>query len=235
MHTDNLRSLMTDLELCVGLVRELAELLEQHPEAERSPRVEEIVRTLCGRSRFLQLPRMLLRAHAELGEATGGLRISREMLEAQAIDRLRATHGKLSEVNSTAETAAMAIMNGVDEALGLVDQVDPSSDGGRAAQERLRGALMDLYNHLQFQDITSQQIQGVAGQLSTIESRLTLVAKMFEPGAHPEEVADEVAAAADDADAHGSQSLAYNPDAVFQQGGARQSDVDATLAQVKGA
>lgn len=233
VHQD-LRTLMADLEYSVGLVKELAILLEQHPAGPPPPRVDEIVRALSGGTQLMQLPRLLLRAHAEIGEAMGSLRISREMLEAQAIDRLRATHGKLSEVNSTAETAAMAIMNGVDEALGLVEQVNPGDEAGRGAQDRLRTTLMDLYNHLQFQDITSQQIQGVAGQLNSVEQRLTQVARMFEPGSDGDGDGDTDQAQPAAADAHAdSTSLAYNPDAVFQHGGARQADVDAAIAAAK--
>jgi hypothetical protein len=215
MHT-----LMGDLEHGVGLVRELVDHLET---VAPNTRVGEILDALRERPRFLELPGLLVRAHAELAEAMGSLRSSREMLEAQAIDRLRATHGKLSEVNTTAETAAMAIMNGVDQALGLVEQVNAGDDAGRTAQDQLRAVLLDLYNHLQFQDITSQQLQGVGAQLQTVEDRLQVVAGMFDPRAARQEVGAE-------GDSSDSTALAYNPDAVFQQGGARQADVDATIA-----
>ncbi len=57
---------------------------------------------------------MLLRAHAEITEILGGIRLTREAIEAHAVERIRETQSKLTDVTSTTESATLELMNGLD-------------------------------------------------------------------------------------------------------------------------
>jgi hypothetical protein len=229
MTTRILHDLAADLQHGLGLVHQLIVDVEGHRAgALEEARLEETVRALQNGLRFMELPTLLLRAHAEIGEAVGSLRISRELIEGQTIGRLRLTNGKLGEVNTTAETAAMALMSGVDAALQHVEAIDPDDAAVTAgARDALRDELFGLYGHLQFQDITSQQLQGVAAQLAQLEARLLLVAGLFEPGVlAPDASAGELP--------EDTSALPYNPDAVLHTSQRRQADIDALVASVRG-
>ena len=223
----DIRALAAELETSSRLVRQLLDDLESvGGRDDVSPRVHDIVQQLRDRPLFEHLPTMLLRAHAEIGEALGCLRVSREALQAQIIDKLRSTQGKLDEVNSAAESAATALMDGLDSALAKVDALD-AADGpdSKPIRDALREELSTLYNHLQFQDITSQQLQGVAANLSAAEDRLDAVAKLFE---HPVP-ADVLGERAVD-----GTRLAFNGDASMRNAAERKAEADALVAAAKG-
>jgi uncharacterized phage infection (PIP) family protein YhgE len=134
---------------------------------------------------LLDLPDVLLRACSEINSVLANLRRSRDMLEQSTVEKLQQTNSKLQEVTSATETAATDMLDGLDRALGMVDELDTESESnpGRAAEVRgdLRNELFSLMNCLQFQDITTQQINYASSVLVDMEHRLAELAKLFDP------------------------------------------------------
>jgi chemotaxis regulatin CheY-phosphate phosphatase CheZ len=134
---------------------------------------------------LLDLPDVLLRACSEINSVLANLRRSRDMLEQSTVEKLQQTNSKLQEVTSATETAATDMLDGLDRALGMVDELDAESETNpqRAADVRgdLRNELFSLMNCLQFQDITTQQINYASSVLVDMEHRLAELAKLFDP------------------------------------------------------
>ncbi len=136
------------------------------------------------------LPNILERANQQIIGVLSRLRESRAALQSSAIEKLHVTHDKLREVTSATEDAAINIMDACDRATGLVDELDaidaqPTPDRAKAGE--LRGTLRDelflMMGALQFQDITSQQLNHASAVLVEMEQRLNEVAKLFDSGA----------------------------------------------------
>jgi hypothetical protein len=131
------------------------------------------------------LPAMLLRAYSEICGVLQSLRSSRDALEQATIEKLHHTNAKLHEVSSATEVAATGMLDGLDRALAMVDELDTldSSGDARAAEVRgqLRDELFQAISGLQFQDITTQQLNYASSVLVDMEQRLAEVAKAFDP------------------------------------------------------
>jgi hypothetical protein len=84
----------------------------------------------------------------------------------------------------------------------------------------LRNKLFDLMNHLQFQDITRQQLNFASSVLLDTEHHLAQIAAAIEPTAGPLTVA-----AADD-----PNKGTYDPRATTQDAAARQAVADQVVA-----
>jgi hypothetical protein len=139
-----------------------------------------------GEDGAMSLPEILLHAHREITGMLDGLRRSRAMIENAALERLRRTHEKLREVNSATELATTDILNSLDRALTLIDDLDPAAQGGaRAAHDgsvcaQLRDEVHRVIGCLQFQDITAQQIGYASTVLQDLEERLDAIAEMLD-------------------------------------------------------
>jgi len=135
-----------------------------------------------------RLPQQLLRAYGEIGAILTRLRESRGVLEQAHMDKLAHMHSKLREVTSATETAATDILNGLDRSIAMVDELDTLGEGNepspRAAEIRsaMRDELFGLMNHLQFQDITTQQLAHASSVILEMEDRLSLLMKYFNSG-----------------------------------------------------
>ena len=129
---------------------------------------------------------ILTGTYTEILEVVASLRKSRGLLEEAAVERLQNTNQKLAEVNSATEAAATGMLDGLDRALELVDDLDATEkgEGGSDDKSSIRGELRDelheLMNLLQFQDITSQQLGYASGVLADIEERMLGLAKIFD-------------------------------------------------------
>jgi uncharacterized phage infection (PIP) family protein YhgE len=136
---------------------------------------------------FAELSRTLLRAYAETAGIVGRFRETAGMLDSSGIDKLQAMHGHLREVSSATETATHGILDGLSRAVTLVEKLDDDasvSDGERHKMvASLREELNGVVNHLQFQDITAQQLKHIETQLGEMNRRITQVVKIFAPPA----------------------------------------------------
>ena len=87
---------------------------------------------------------------------------------------------KLTEVSSATEMATSELLDGLDRALLLVDQLEvgpSSSDDDADPRDDLREELHTLVTVLQFQDTTNQQL----GNASTVlEERMLRLAEVFD-------------------------------------------------------
>jgi chemotaxis regulatin CheY-phosphate phosphatase CheZ len=138
-----------------------------------------------GSSAVASLPNMLLSAYGEICAVINNLRDSRDMLHKTTVTRLQDTTSKLLEVSNATEVAATSILDGLDRSLGIVDQLEALDGSGAPQANDLRNLLRDeLYQaqaFLQFQDITTQQLNYASSILVDLEQRLVDVARTIDP------------------------------------------------------
>jgi hypothetical protein len=209
--------LLLDSEASLRLVDTvLAEIGEPAPPAPAAPEAATGLEAL---------PTVLMRAYGEINNALLALRQSRGVLQQTAVEKLHLTNEKLRAVSSATEVAATDIMDGIDRAIAMVDELDAPADPERHADVRnaLRDELFGVMSHLQFQDITTQQLSHASSTLVEMETRLVQLARMFDPG----QFGMEAPAQAPTAEALG---VAYDPGATTQDADLRQAMADAIFA-----
>lgn len=130
-------------------------------------------------------------ANLQIEQVLRTLRDSREALQDVTLREIHNSMAKLAEVISATEQAATRIMDGVDRAHGLIDQLDElnstnaSGDAdvkSAATRTCLREELFAIVGALQFQDITSQQLGHVTKMLADVKRRLHVTAAVLEGG-----------------------------------------------------
>ncbi len=121
--------------------------------------------------------RAFVRMYAELQRILYQVRQSRGLLEEAALSHLETTTAKLQQVSSTTEHAATNMLDGVDRALLLVDRIE--KDGDDDDFQSLREELYALVVALQFQDISSQQLEHASAIIADLESQLRRVVRIF--------------------------------------------------------
>ena len=175
-------------------------------------------------SSLAMVPMILQRANVEIVGVLQSLRQCRSQLEAATVDKLQVTHEKLREVTSATESAATDILDGLDRARGLLDELDAeAAAGGRPSPRgadlrgRLRDELFVITGCLQFQDITNQQLSYASSVLTDMEARLAEIARLFDPRRYT-----PVAPAA----ASGPDQVTYSPDASIHASEQRQRVAD---------
>jgi len=228
MDAAQVKVLATEVQTTLGLVDDLVTALQEHPaEWAGASRVSALVGRLARQPRLLELPAVLLHAHEQITEILAGIRVTRAAIEAHAVERIRDTQSKLSDVTLTTESATLELMNGLDRSLELINSLEARAGETAAADgfEDLRGHVSTLYNHLQFQDITAQQLQGVTHSLIDLEVRVTAVATLFDRsvGSFPGHALGESPVPG------ASRHLAYNPDATMRRSSADQALIDRTF------
>ena len=134
------------------------------------------------------LPFILERANQEIHAVLANLRDSREALETATVEKLQTTSEKLKEVTSATEVAATDILDALDRAQHLVDDLDAAAAAGDKAKgqnvrDLLREEIFGMMGALQFQDITTQQLSYASSVLTDMENRLLQIAKLFDPAA----------------------------------------------------
>ena len=223
--TPDIRSLAAEIQGTMELVDQLVREVRVGAEAHQlQGRLVELANILDRRPDLAVLPGLVVKAYSEVTDALGGIQRSREAIQHYSFERLQRSHAKLSEVTTVTESATIELMNGLDRALALVDQVGgmiPEKPEATAAIDALRNEVNELFGHLQFQDITAQQLAGVGSLLEDIEARVQAVLTLFDRNG--------VGASAGDSSAH----LAYNPDASFEGVEARQAAIDAAFGSAK--
>ncbi len=132
------------------------------------------------------LPFILERANQEIQGVLANLRDSRNALETATVEKLQHTSEKLREVTSATEVAATDILDALDRAQNLVDDLDAADaandkDKGQNVRDLLREEIFGMMGALQFQDITTQQLAYASSVLTDMENRLLQIAKLFDP------------------------------------------------------
>ena len=89
-------------------------------------------------------------------------------------------------MTNATQVAATDILDGLDRAVALVDDMDANAKDGDAdsaadLRNRLRDELFSLMGCMQFQDITTQQLTYASSVLTEIESRLSQLATILDP------------------------------------------------------
>jgi chemotaxis regulatin CheY-phosphate phosphatase CheZ len=159
---------------------------------------------------------MLLKAHDEVCAVLASLRASRDMLQKSSVTNLRQTSAKLQEVTDATEVAATGILDGLDRSIALVDGLEKlDTTGGAEAQgmrDQLRDELFLAQGALQFQDITSQQLNYAASLLAELEERIAGLADALEPdGGASKAVAGVARAVAESTKAFDPHATMANP------------------------
>lgn len=134
-----------------------------------------------------ELVKAVVSTYSEIMVVVASLRKSRGLLEEASMKRIKKTGLKLAEVSSATETAATGMLDGLDRALDMVDQLDAAAEDGESGDRPLglradlRDELHQLIGLLQFQDITSQQLGYASSVLSDVEERMLKLSAVFFP------------------------------------------------------
>ena len=131
------------------------------------------------------LPAPFVRALGEVHAMLASIRSGREHIRAATAERLAHSNEKLDEVSSATGKAALDIMDALDRAIAKVDELETDdvladANRGTAIRGDLRDELFAVMGHMQFQDITSQQIMHVQSLLAEMETRLGDIANLFD-------------------------------------------------------
>jgi hypothetical protein len=175
---------------------------------------------------FDALSRTLLRAYAESVGIAERMREGRLVMEQATMEKLHLMDGKLGEISSATEVATTDILNGLNRSVELVDAVledDGSAEGRAVALTNLRDELYGVMEHLQFQDITAQQLKHMSAMLYEIRSRMNVLVKVFAPYM----IADPMAPVAE------ALEGTFDPDATTANATARQAVADEVYATFK--
>lgn len=135
---------------------------------------------------FSQLAKSLLRAYAETLGIVARMHSEPSGREQGETDRLSLLSDNLGEVNSATEEATTDILDGLGRAISVVERLD--QEGAEASRRRdlvalLRDELYGVVAHLQFQDITAQQLDQVSSLLVDTRRSLLDMLTVFTPSA----------------------------------------------------
>ncbi len=222
-HTDV--TLRDDLDATLQvLTRLIGEIQETGlADASAQARIQDLVEAVRARPHLATLPGALFKVYTEVAAALTGIRITREAIQHHALDQLRDTQSRLSQVSNATESAAMEMLNGLDRTLGLLDGLETAGNAAHAATvATLREEVNQLFGHLQFQDIITQQLRGVMALLTDLEGRIATVADLLD-----QSLVGPIEARAQAPKGEGA--VDYNPDAKWERGSARQAEVDAAF------
>ncbi len=233
MSKERASELMYDTASTLRLLdAELGELAPRRAPESQSTTTAEAAAAIGSTDRVLPLlPALFVRAMGEVHAMLASIRTGREHIRAAATERLAHTNEKLDEVSSATATAAIDIMDALDRAVAKVDELETpevlaDADKGVAIRGDLRDELFAVMGHMQFQDITSQQIMHVQSLLAEMEGRLTDIANLFDhqSGDSGSGAPAPVLAPRQQKDAH-----SFDPNATLADADARQALADALV------
>ena len=210
---------LTTLDLVDQLIGDAG----RHGATELGPRLTALRARLFAQSQATTEPELLNQTYQALTTALGGIRQGRATLQHNQFARIDTGQQKLSEVSLATESATTELLNGLDRSLALMDRLEgtlPSGSDAAATLTTLRDGTHQLFSHLQFQDITAQQLAGVGHLLDDIEARVAAVVTLLEDSAA---IGVEFRAPVDPA--------AYNPEATFSDVAERQARIDAAFGR----
>jgi len=179
------------------------------------------------------LPALFVRAMGEVHSMLASIRTGREHIRAATTERLAHTNEKLDEVSNATGKAALDIMDALDRAIAKVDELETEevladADKGNAIRGDLRDELFAVMGHMQFQDITSQQIMHVQSLLADMETRLGEIANLFDhqSGDSQEPAPAALVSARTEKDAH-----SFDPNATLDDAETRQALADSLVGR----
>lgn len=176
--------LLYDSEASLRLVdHAIEELNDSGAELDRDARgfLEHVMAQPGG---FAELSRTLLRAYAETVGIVQRLRESCGMVDSEGDDRLQQMHARVREVSTATENATTGILDSVTRSLMLAERLETANEADRKKLvAQLKDELRNVPNHLQFQDITSQQLGHIAALLADMRKRISQIVTMFAPPA----------------------------------------------------
>ena len=219
MTSSRAHEILQESEVALRLVDNQLSELRQHPQ-HRQPGLAD-------------LPGILERANAQILTVLTRLRDTRAALQNSAIEKFQATHDKIKEVTSATEDAATNIMDACDRASQMVDELDgidaaaePDRVRGAEVRNNLRDEIFMMMGALQFQDITTQQLNHASAVLVDMEQRLIDVAKLFDSSAEGLSSISHAAHIAPNAET-------YDPHATTQNAEGRQAIADSIFTAIK--
>ncbi|MCU0623935.1 MAG: hypothetical protein MUF53_08725 [Gemmatimonadaceae bacterium] len=191
MTPNRVEEVLYDSEAALRLVdAEVARLQAQDGLSEAAAPVQALVDGLQHfdkKPAIVLLPAILSKATEEIRTLLESLRASRSAIETATVSRFATTHDKLKQVTNATEVAATDILDGLDRAQALIDKLDAAEgdlEASKAIRNELRDELFTATTHLQFQDITTQQLNHAAKVLVEMEERLAEVARVIDPTGH---------------------------------------------------
>lgn len=175
------------------------------------------------------LPNILIRTSQEITAVLNSLYRSRTLLEHAAVPRLQRTHAKLQEVQHVTESATHDMLDKLDRANLLIDEIGTRIKAGVPAGDtaalQLHAELRDeahrLVHCLQFQDIVAQQIAFATHVLEETERRMATLADQFKSTVFGQTV--------DEALSEDDGASPYDPEATTAGLGERQALADAVF------
>ena len=179
------------LRLVDSAIEDLRDATPRHAGAPADPTNGGSIRDIINGSAplgLIGLSHVLARSYTEIVSVLGSLRESRNVLQRTTVEKIHHTHEKLREVTSATETAATDILDGLDRAVAMVNDMDTKAAEGDAAagaelRNKMRDELFSLMGCMQFQDITTQQLNYASSVLTEMESRLAELAHILDPAA----------------------------------------------------
>jgi chemotaxis regulatin CheY-phosphate phosphatase CheZ len=168
-----------------------------------------------------EMRHLLSRAYEIISHMLASVREGRDMIQRTTVQKLHVTEAKLHEISDATETAAFDMLDGLDRSIKLVDRFEAEELGRRSPLgTELREELYGVIGHLQFQDITAQQLNHASSVLQEMEQHLTDFVRLFGVGA--------AVAVASRGPSYGS-GASFDPAATTSDAAERQRLVDSLI------
>ncbi|MBV6521220.1 MAG: hypothetical protein MNPFHGCM_01353 [Gemmatimonadaceae bacterium] len=134
---------------------------------------------------------LIERGRTGIATILSSIRNSRVSIERATLDRIKRTGDELRKVSDATESAAMNILDGIERASTILDDLDACAErDDRIQAQTLRTSLRDelfaLMAHMQFQDIASQQLAHASDVIDDVETRLEGVMQLLAGPRHIE-------------------------------------------------
>jgi hypothetical protein len=130
------------------------------------------------------LPHLLLRAYSEVSGVLSTLRRSRRVLERTTVEKAKHTDREAGRSSPGTELPARELRDALQRALtlaGALEAANGPSAGSADFHAELRDELAGALSCVQFEEITSQQLNYVSSVLFEAEDRIADLVRLFDP------------------------------------------------------